>query len=200
MPLFHAITFRYVLLWYNHEDDVPTSNFAQATTGSSSPTHLSSFAPAPSTLTLTLVVTLTLTAGCVWRTFPGHALTKYTATMQIKSSDKVFLRAIERPSGGGVAAPTTCPPARAAATTTSSAAGDGAPCFPSSATVVLASGVKRSLDALQVGDEIVVATAQMSYAIVTNLVWHRPAGACVGIVSGTKKGVGQAVHHNACAT
>ena len=28
--------------------------------------------------------------------------------MQIKSSDKVFLRAIERPSGG-VAAPTTCP-------------------------------------------------------------------------------------------
>ena len=152
MPLFHAITFRYVLLWYNHEDDVPTSNFAQATTGSSSPTHLSWFAPAPSTLTLTLVVTLTRTAGCVWKTFPGHASTKYTATMQIKSSDKVFLRAIERPSGG-VAAPTTCPPM-------GPAAGEVAPCFPSSATVVLASGAKRSLDALQSGDEIVVATAE----------------------------------------
>jgi hypothetical protein len=40
------------------------------------------------------------------------------------------------------------------------AAGEVAPCFPSSATVVLASGAKRSLDALQVGDEIVVATAE----------------------------------------
>jgi len=122
MPLFHAITFRYVLLWYNHEDDVPTSNFAQATT------------------------------GCVWKTFPGHASTKYTATMQIKSSDKVFLRAIERPSRG-VAAPTTCPPP-------GPAAGEAAPCFPSSATVVVASGAKRSLDALQSGDEIFVATAE----------------------------------------
>jgi len=37
---------------------------------------------------------------------------------------------------------------------------DGLPCFPSSATVVLASGAKRSLDVLQVGDEIVVATAE----------------------------------------
>jgi hypothetical protein len=37
---------------------------------------------------------------------------------------------------------------------------DGLPCFPSSATVVLASGTKRSLDAVQVGDEIVVATAE----------------------------------------
>ena len=70
--------------------------------------QLSSFAPAPSTHTLTLVVTLTRSAGCVWTTFPGHASTKYTATMQIRSSDKVFLRAIEMPSGG-VAAPTTCP-------------------------------------------------------------------------------------------
>jgi hypothetical protein len=79
--------------------------------------HLSFFAPAPSTLTLTLVVTLTRMAGCVWSTFPGHASTKYTATMQIKSSDKVFLRAVEMPPGG-VAAPSTCPPARAAETTT----------------------------------------------------------------------------------
>ena len=38
--------------------------------------------------------------------------------------------------------------------------GDGLPCFPSSATVVLASGAKKSLDALQVGDEIIVATAE----------------------------------------
>ena len=38
--------------------------------------------------------------------------------------------------------------------------GEGLPCFPSSATVVLASGAKKSLDALQVGDEIIVATAE----------------------------------------
>ena len=38
--------------------------------------------------------------------------------------------------------------------------GDGLPCFPSSATVVLASGAKKSLDALQVGDEIIAATAE----------------------------------------
>jgi hypothetical protein len=38
--------------------------------------------------------------------------------------------------------------------------GDGLPCFPSSATVVLASGAKKSLDALKVGDEIIVATAE----------------------------------------
>ena len=98
------------------------------------------------------MVTLTRTAGCVWKTFPGHASTKYTTTMQIKSSDKVFLRAIERPSRG-VAAPTTCPPP-------GPAAGEAAPCFPSSATVVVASGAKRSLDALQSGDEIFVATAE----------------------------------------
>ena len=36
---------------------------------------------------------------------------------------------------------------------------EDAPCFPSSATVVLASGAKRSLNTLQLGDEIVVATA-----------------------------------------
>ena len=145
-PPYHL---RYVLLWYNHEDHVPTSNFAQATTGSSSPTPLlvRTRALHPQSLTLTLALTLTRTSGCVWRSFPGHASTKYTATMQIKSSDKVFLRAIERPSGG-VAAPTTC-----------SATGEDAPCFPSSATVVLASGAKRSLNTLQLGDEIVVATA-----------------------------------------
>ena len=158
MPPFLPITFRYVLLWYNHEDDVPTSNFARATTGSALLSPLLSPAPAPSTLTLTHIVTRTRTAGCVWRTFPGHASTKYTATMQIKSSDKVFLRAIERPSGG-VAAPTTCPPIAVARTNYCSAAENGYPCFPSSATVVLASGAKRSLGALQVGDEIVVATA-----------------------------------------
>ena len=157
-PPYHL---RYVLLWYNHEDHVPTSNFAQATTGSSSPTPLlvRTRALHPQSLTLTLALTLTRTSGCVWRSFPGHASTKYTATMQIKSSDKVFLRAIERPSGG-VAAPTTC-----------SATGEDAPCFPSSATVVLASGAKRSLNTLQLGDTmwIVSTTGAAIPAAVTKI-------------------------------